>query len=43
MHSQVIEPLGLDESVVGSKVTFTGAAVQSGDEITITPVLLSIE
>ncbi len=43
MHAQVIEPLGLDDSVVGKKVTFVGAATKSGDEVTITPVSLTVE
>lgn len=43
MHAQVIEPLGLDDSVVGKKVTFVGAATKSGDEVTVTPVALTVE
>ena len=43
MHSQVIEPLSLDDSVVGKKITFVGAATISGSEVTITPVTLSVE
>ena len=43
MHAQVVEPLGIDESVVGKKVTFAGGATISGSEVTITPVSLSIE
>jgi predicted lipoprotein len=41
--AQVVSPLGLDESVAGKTVTFTGAAVVSGDTVTITPVALTIE
>ena len=43
MHTQIIEPLGLDESVVGKKVSFVGAATISGSEVTITPVTLTVE
>ena len=43
MHAQVVEPLGLDDSCVGKKVTFTGAATQSGKEVTITPSSLTVE
>ena len=43
MHAQVIEPLALDDSVVGKKVTFVGAATISGKEVTITPVSLTVE
>ncbi len=43
MDAQVIAGLGLDESAAGKTVTFVGAAVQSGDTITITPVSLSLE
>lgn len=43
MHTQVVEPLGLDESVKGKTITFAGGATRSGDEITITPVSLTIE
>ena len=43
MHAQVVEPLALDDSVVGKKVTFTGAATQSGNEVTITPSSLTVE
>ena len=43
VDAQVVAPLGIDESVVGKKVTLTGAASASGDEVTITPVSLTIE
>ncbi|MDO4648318.1 MAG: DUF2291 family protein [Eubacteriales bacterium] len=43
VDAQVVSALGLDESAAGKKVTFVGAAVQSGDTITITPVSLSLE
>ena len=43
MHAQVVEPLALDDSVVGKKVTFVGAATISGSEVTITPVALTVE
>lgn len=43
LDAQVVAPLGIDESVVGKTVTLVGAASRSGDEITITPVSLTIE
>lgn len=43
LDAQVVSPLGLDESVVGKTVTFVGAASASGDEVTITPVEMSVE
>lgn len=41
--SQVVAPLNLDESCVGKTVTFVGAASMSGDEMTITPVSMTVE
>lgn len=43
VDSQVIAPLGLDESVVGKTVTFVGGASASAGEITVTPVALTVE
>ncbi len=43
VDAQVVAPLALDESAAGKTVTFVGAAVASGDEITITPVSMTIE
>ena len=43
LDTNVVAPLGLDESVAGKTVTFTGAAEISGDSVTITPVELTIE
>ena len=43
VDAQVVAPLALDESVAGKTVTFVGAAVASGDTVTITPVSLTIE
>ena len=43
MHGQVVEPLAIDDSIVGKKVTFTGGATQSGGTVTITPASLSVE
>ena len=43
MHAQVVEPLAIDDSIVGKKVTFTGGATQSGGTVTITPASLSVE
>lgn len=43
MHGQVVEPLAIDDSIVGKKVTFAGGATQSGGTVTITPASLSVE
>ena len=43
MHTQVVEPLALDDASVGKKVTFEGAATQSGSEVTVTPSALAVE
>lgn len=43
MHAQVVEPLAIDDSTVGKKVTFTGGATQTGTEVTITPSSLTLE
>lgn len=43
VDTQVVAPLALDESAAGKTVTFAGAAVSSGDTVTITPVALTIE
>ena len=41
--AQVIDPLKIDESVVGKTVTFTGGAEAGADAVTITAVELTIE
>ena len=41
--AQVINPLEIDESVVGKTVTFTGGAEAGADAVTITAVELTIE
>ena len=41
--AQVIDPLGIDDSVVGKTVTFTGGAEAGADAVTITAVELTIE
>lgn len=41
--TQVVAPLALDESVNGKTITFAGAATQSGDTVTVTPVSITIE
>lgn len=41
--TQVVAPLGLDESAAGKTVTFTGAATESGGTVTVTPVSMTIE
>ena len=43
VDAQVVAPLGIDDSVVGKKVSIIGAASASGDEVTITPVSITIE
>ena len=43
MHAQVVAPLALDESVQGKKITFTGVATQSGSDVMITPVAVTVE
>ena len=43
VDAQVVAPLALDGSAAGKTVTFVGAAVQSGDTVTITPVSLTVE
>ena len=39
----VVAPLAIDESIQGKTVEIVGAAVASGDEVTITPVAITIE
>ena len=41
--AQIIAPLAIDDSIVGKTVTLVGGASASGDEVTITPVSLTIE
>ena len=41
--AQVIDPLGIDDSVVGKTVTFTGGAEAGTDAVSITAVELTIE
>lgn len=43
VDSKVVAPLSLDDSVVGKGVVIVGAANESGGEITITPVSITIE
>ena len=43
VDTQVVAPLGIDENVVGKTVTLVGAASESGDEVTLTPVSMTIE
>ncbi len=43
VDSKVVAPLGLDDSVVGKTVKIIGVASESGGEITITPVAITIE
>lgn len=39
----VVVPLGIDDSVQGKTVSIVGAATASGNEVTITPVSITIE
>lgn len=41
--AQVIDPLGIDDSVVGKTVTFTGGAEAGKDAVSVTAVELTIE
>lgn len=43
MHTQVVEPLAIDESVQGKSISFTGVATASGADITVTPIAITIE
>ena len=43
MHSEVIAPLSIDESISGKTVSLVGGATASGKEVTITPVSFSIQ
>ena len=43
MDAQVVQPLGIDESAQGKKITFVGAATASGSDVTVTPVSITIE
>ena len=42
LHELVVQPLGIDESIQGKTVTVIGAATASGEEVTITPVSITI-
>ena len=39
----VVAPLAIDESIQGKTVSVIGAATASGDEVTITPISITIE
>lgn len=39
----VVAPLAIDESIQGKTVSVIGAATASGDEVTITPISMTIE
>ena len=43
LHELVVEPLKIDESIQGKPVTVIGAATASGEEVTVTPVSITIE
>ncbi len=43
VDENVVTPLAIDESVQGKTVTVIGAATASGNEVTITPVAMTIE
>ena len=43
LHELVVVPAGIDENVQGKKITVIGAATVSGNEVTITPVMISVE
>ena len=39
----VVAPLGIDESIKGKTVTVIGAATATGNEVTITPISITVE
>ena len=39
----VVTPLAIDESIKGKSISIIGAATASGDEVTITPISITIE
>lgn len=43
VDAQVVAPLGIDESVAGKTVSFTGAAAENAGKVIITPVSMTIE
>lgn len=43
LHELVVTPAGIDESIQGKKITVIGAATASGNEVTVTPVSLTVE
>ena len=43
MHTQVVEPLAIDESIQGKTITLTGGMTATGKDVSITPVALAIE
>ena len=43
LHELVVTPAGIDENAKGKKITVIGVAVASGNEVTITPVALTVE
>ena len=43
LHERVVTPAGIDENAKGKKITVIGAATASGNEVTITPVALTVE
>ncbi|MGN0970640.1 MAG: DUF2291 family protein [Aristaeellaceae bacterium] len=43
MHEAVVAPLAIDESIQGKTVTIIGGATATGNEVTITPVALTID
>ena len=43
LHERVVTPAGIDESIQGKKITVIGAATAAGNEVTITPVALTVE
>ena len=43
LHELVVTPAGIDENVQGKKITVVGVATASGNEVTVTPVALTVE
>lgn len=42
LDTKVVLPLALDESIKGKNVEITGVATASGDEVTVTPVAITV-
>lgn len=43
LHELVVVPAEIDENIKGKKITVVGVATASGNEVTVTPVALTVE